>query len=136
VAPTRKNTGAHPQPPATPVSNPEEKLKWSKAHQKATSSSLGTSISTPFVTKSPTVAIPIPAVISQVHTIATLIPTGIAQMANPPTRIQLIVVARYAPLVLPIPLHDFPQGDYLKYLSKFTREGEVTTEEHLIAFYS
>ena len=46
------------------------------------------------------------------------------------------MAARYAPLVLPVALHDFPQGDYLKYLSKFTGEGEVTTKEHLSSFYS
>ena len=57
-------------------------------------------------------------------------------MANPPTRMKLIVAARYAPLVLPVPLHDFPQGDYVKYLPKFTGEGEVTAEENLASFYS
>ena len=57
-------------------------------------------------------------------------------MDNPPTRMQLIVAAIYAPLVLPVPLHDFPQGYYLKYLSKFTGEREVTAEEHLSSFYS
>ena len=57
-------------------------------------------------------------------------------MANPPNRIQLIVVARYASLNLPSQLYDFPQGYYLKYLPKFTREGEVTTKEHLAIFYS
>jgi len=29
-----------------------------------------------------------------------------------------------------------PVGDYLKYMPKFTREGDVTAEEHLAAFYS
>ena len=119
MAPKRKNTRAHLQSPATPVTNPEGILRRSKAHQKATSSSSGTSISTPFVTQSPTFSIPIHVVISQVHIVVAPIPTGIAQMANPPTRMQLIVSARYAPLVLPVPLHDFPQGDYLKYLPKF-----------------
>ena len=41
------------------------------------------------------------------------------------------------PLVLPQPLHPLPQGDYLKYLPKYTREGEgASTKEHLVAFYS
>ena len=57
-------------------------------------------------------------------------------MANSPNIMQLIVASRYAPLVVPITLHNFPQGDYLKYLPKFTREGEVTVEEHLATFYN
>ena len=59
-------------------------------------------------------------------------------MANPPpTRIELIMAARYAPLVLPNPMNALPQGDYLKYLPKYTGEGnEVSVEEHLLAFYS
>ena len=44
-------------------------------------------------------------------------------MAQPPTRMELIVAARYAPLLLPQPLHPLPQGDYLKYFPKFTGEG-------------
>ena len=44
-------------------------------------------------------------------------------MAHPPTRMELIVVVMYAPLGLPQPLHPLPQGDYLKYLPKFTGEG-------------
>lgn len=39
----------------------------------------------------------------------------------PPTRMELIVAAAYAPLVLPDPLDALPQGDYLKYLPKYTR---------------
>ena len=49
----------------------------------------------------------------------------------------LMVVVRYAPLVLPQHLNALPQGDYLKYLPKFTGEGDgVTTEDHLATFYS
>lgn len=55
-------------------------------------------------------------------------------MANPPTRMDLSIFARYAPLVLPKKLNAFPVGDYQKYLPKYTGEGEVTTEEHLEAF--
>jgi hypothetical protein len=47
-----------------------------------------------------------------------------------------IVAARYAPLLLPQPLNALPPGDYLKYMPKFTREEDVTAEEHLSSFYS
>jgi hypothetical protein len=57
--------------------------------------------------------------------------------ANPPqNRMDAIVAARYAPLVLPHPMNPLPAGDYLKYMPKFTGEGDITTEEHLAAFYS
>jgi len=57
--------------------------------------------------------------------------------ANPPlNRMDAIVVARYAPLILPQPMHPLPVGDYLKYMPKFTGEEDVTGEEHLAAFYS
>jgi hypothetical protein len=57
--------------------------------------------------------------------------------ANPPrNRMDSIVVARYAPLVLPQPMNALPAGDYLKYMPKFTREEDITVEEHLVAFYS
>jgi hypothetical protein len=57
--------------------------------------------------------------------------------ANPPlNRMDTIVTARYAPLVLPHPMNPLPAGDYLKYMPKFTGEGDVTAEEHLVAFYS
>ena len=47
-----------------------------------------------------------------------------------------ILVARYAPLILPNPLAAMPTGDYPNYMPKFTWEGDFTTEEHLEAFYS
>ena len=47
-----------------------------------------------------------------------------------------ILVARYAPLNLPNPLSAMPTGDYLKYMPKFTWEGDFTDEEHLEAFYN
>jgi hypothetical protein len=47
-----------------------------------------------------------------------------------------IVAARYAPLILPHPMNPLPAGDYLKYMPKFTGEGDITAEEHLAAFYS
>jgi hypothetical protein len=54
----------------------------------------------------------------------------------PPTRMDAIVAARYAPLILPHPMNPLPAGDYLKYMPKFTGEGDITAEEHLAAFYS
>jgi hypothetical protein len=57
--------------------------------------------------------------------------------ANPPlNRMDAIVAARYSPLVLPHPMNPLPTGDYLKYMPKFTGEGDITAEEHLAAFYS
>ena len=57
--------------------------------------------------------------------------------ANPPmTRMEAIIAARYAPLVLPQPLNALPTDGYLKKLPKFTGEGDVTVDEHLEAFYS
>ena len=56
--------------------------------------------------------------------------------APPPTKMQRILAARYAPLVLPNPLNAMPTGDYQKYMPKFTGEGDITAEEHIEAFYS
>jgi hypothetical protein len=57
--------------------------------------------------------------------------------ANPPrNRMDAIVASRYAPLILPQPMNSLPIGDYLKYMLKFTGEEDITTEEHLTAFYS
>ena len=58
-------------------------------------------------------------------------------VANPPlNRMDAIIVAMYAPLILPQPTNPFPAGDYLKYMPKFTGEVDITAEEHLAAFYS
>jgi hypothetical protein len=51
-------------------------------------------------------------------------------------RMDVIIVARYAPLVLLVGLHALPTTYYMKYLPRYNGEGEVTTEEHLVAFYS
>jgi hypothetical protein len=59
-----------------------------------------------------------------------------ASVNPPPNRMDAIVAARYAPLVLPQPLNPLPAGDYLKYMPKFSGEGDITAEEHLAAFYS
>jgi len=53
----------------------------------------------------------------------------------PRNRMDAIVGARYAPLVLPQPMNALPIGDYQKYMHKFTGE-DITTKEHLAAFYS
>jgi hypothetical protein len=59
------------------------------------------------------------------------------EVVNPPAnRMDSIVAARYAPLLLPQPLNNLPPRYYLKYMPKFTREEDVTTKEHLVAFYS
>jgi hypothetical protein len=54
----------------------------------------------------------------------------------PRNRMDAIVAARYAPLVLPQPMNALPVGDYLKYMPKFTGEEDITAEEHLSTFYS
>jgi hypothetical protein len=51
----------------------------------------------------------------------------------PPPRVFAKVAARYAPLVLPIPLHDLPEN-FIKNLPKFTGEGDLTTAEHINLF--
>jgi hypothetical protein len=57
--------------------------------------------------------------------------------ANPPmTAMEAIIAARYAPLVLPQLLNTLPPEGYLKQLPKFTGKGDITTEEHLAAFYT
>jgi hypothetical protein len=43
------------------------------------------------------------------------------------------VVARYAPLVLSVPLHDLPEN-YMKNLPKFIGEGNLTAAEHINFF--
>ena len=62
------------------------------------------------------------------------IPNMAGQQA--PTRIERIIVARYGPLVLPMPLNPMLVGEYKKYMPKFTRIEGVIAEEHLEAFYS
>jgi hypothetical protein len=43
------------------------------------------------------------------------------------------VATRYAPLVLPTPLHDLPEN-YIKNLPKFIGEGDLTAAEHINFF--
>jgi hypothetical protein len=55
--------------------------------------------------------------------------------ANPPrNKMDVVVAARYAPLVLPQPLNSLPVGGYLKKLPKFIGEGDIIIEDHLEAF--
>jgi hypothetical protein len=58
---------------------------------------------------------------------------GGGQGPPPPPRIFSKVVARYAPLVLPVPLHDLPEN-YMKNLSKFIGEGDLMATEHINFF--
>jgi len=51
----------------------------------------------------------------------------------PPPRVFAKVAVRYAPLVLPVPLHDLPDN-YIKNLPKFTGEGDLTAAEHINFF--
>jgi hypothetical protein len=66
-------------------------------------------------------------------------PTIHIQMADdnlPRNRMGIVVVARYAPLILPQPMNPLLVGDYLKYMPKFTGEEDITIEEHLSSFYN
>jgi hypothetical protein len=57
--------------------------------------------------------------------------------ANPlRNRMDAIMDARYAPLVLPQPMNSLPAGDFLKYMPKFIGEEDITTEEHFSTFYN
>jgi hypothetical protein len=47
-----------------------------------------------------------------------------------------IIATRYAPLVLPVGLHALPTIYYMKYLARYNGAGDVTSEEHLVAFYN
>jgi hypothetical protein len=49
---------------------------------------------------------------------------------------EAIIVARYAPLLLPQPLNALPVDGYLKQLPKFIGKGDIAAEEHLEAFNS
>jgi hypothetical protein len=55
---------------------------------------------------------------------------------NPPIdKMDAIVVARYAPLVLPQPMNSLLVGDKVKYMPKFIGEEDITAEEHISTFY-
>jgi hypothetical protein len=56
--------------------------------------------------------------------------------ANPlENRKDVIVAARYDPLVFPQPMNALPVGDYLKYMAKIIGEEDITAEEQLVVFY-
>ena len=68
---------------------------------------------------------------------SSTLPIPISNMDAPQlTKMERIMVARYAPLNFPNSLSAMPTGDYLKYMPKFKGEGDFTAEEHLEVFYS
>ena len=84
----------------------------------------------------------IPLALSAISQLPTFQSTSILPstpvMAGPqaPTKMERIIVARYGPLVLPIPLNVMHAGEYQKYMPKITGTKGVTVEEHLEYFYS
>ena len=52
------------------------------------------------------------------------------------TKMERILVGKYAPLNFPNPLSAMPTWDYLKYIPKFIGEGDFIAKEHLEEFYS
>jgi hypothetical protein len=58
---------------------------------------------------------------------------GGGQGPPPPPRIFAKVAARYAPLVLPVPLHDLLEK-YMKNLPNFIGEGDLTATKHIHVF--
>jgi hypothetical protein len=50
-------------------------------------------------------------------------------------RMNVIIIARYAPLVILVGLYALPTTYYMKYLPIYNAEVDVTAEEHLITFY-
>ena len=55
------------------------------------------------------------------------------QGQQPPPRVFTKLAARYAPLVLLVPLHELPEN-YMKNLPKFIGEGDLTAAEHINFF--
>jgi hypothetical protein len=51
-------------------------------------------------------------------------------------KMDAIIAARYAPLVLHVGLHAVPATNYMKYFPRYNGECDVTTEEHLVSFYN
>jgi hypothetical protein len=51
-------------------------------------------------------------------------------------RMDVIIASRYAPLVIPVVLHELPTTDYMKYPLIYNEEGELSFEEYLVSFYS
>ena len=59
-----------------------------------------------------------------------------AAQQQPLDMMDRMVVARYAPLVLPQPLNALPGGDYQKYLPMFNGKGETIAKEYWDSFLS
>jgi hypothetical protein len=51
-------------------------------------------------------------------------------------KMESIITFRYAPLVVFQKLNAVPIVEYMKYLPIYNGEGDVTVEEHLVAFYN
>jgi hypothetical protein len=51
-------------------------------------------------------------------------------------RMDVIISSRYAALVMHVGLHALLATNYMKYLPRYNGEGDVTVEEHLVAFYN
>jgi hypothetical protein len=130
-----RHTRSHPQLPlATPESDPEVVLRKGKTPDNL--SSLAFSLN-PLLFPTP-LQDSFPVAPSRTPSPPSSPPTNIPMAgANPPlNRMDAIVTARYAPLILPHPMNPLPAGDYLKYMPKFTGEGDINVEEHLATFYS
>jgi hypothetical protein len=152
-----KATKAHPNPEKdTIVSDPERKLRKSTLSQRYTSPPKGKVApkestfvhfhkqlefaspenhnskepQTPSTPASTSSSSPTSTPVAQIN---LQIPIAQAMVAN---RMNAIIVARYAPLVFPVGLHALPATDYMKYLPRYNGEGDVTAEEHLVAFYN
>jgi len=54
---------------------------------------------------------------------------------TPRNRMAKILAARYTPLVLSQPMNALLATNCCKRMPQFTREGDVTAEEHLTSFY-
>ena len=67
---------------------------------------------------------------SQASSSAKTVSPKMAAQNPPMDMMDRMVVARYAPLVLPQPLHALPGWDYQKYMPRFNGQGETTAEEH------
>jgi hypothetical protein len=69
---------------------------------------------------------PVSIINPQIHIIQTMVVN----------RMDVIIAARYAPLVMHVGLHALLAIDYMKYLPRYNGEGDVTAEEHLVSFYN
>lgn len=66
------------------------------------------------------------------QTTSIIPPTLVMAGQQAPTKMERILVARYGPLVLPVPLNFMPAGEYQKYMPKLTNTEGVTDEEQRV----